>query len=297
MTPFAIGPRARAIAWLAAFVLALAAGGGVPLSAAAPPLRIVSVNITSDEILLALAPDGLIALSVLADDPDVSCVVREARKVPTRVKADSEQILDLRPDLVVIGAHAFLVAAQLEQLGVRVIRIGGFESIAWVERLVLTLGEATGTRTRAREIVSDMRARLETIRAGVAGRPRPRVLTYSWYGSTTGADTILDDVIRAAGGENLAATLGISGTKRLSLEQLIVSDPDALVMSASRRWAPTFPSELLHHPALQGVRAIRGGRVYLLPGPLMITSSHHVVDAVEALARRLHPDVLAGSRP
>lgn len=287
----------RAIVWLGALVLALAGGTTAPAWAGSPPPRIVSVNITSDEILLALAPRGLIALSVLADDPEVSSVVREARRVPIRVKADSERILDLRPDLVVIGAHSFLVAAQLEQLGVRVIKIGGFESIAWVERLVLTLGEATGTRTRAQQIVSDMRARLETIRARVAGRLRPRVLTYSWYGSTTGADTILDDVIRAAGGENRAATLGISGTRQLSLEQLIVSDPDALVMSASRRWAPAFPSELLRHPALRDVRAIREARVYLLPGPLMITSSHHVIDAVEALARRLHPDVLAGSPP
>ncbi len=270
-------------------VVALVIASVCPVAADSPQ-RIISVNITSDEILLALVPERLVAVSVLADDPEVSGVVREARLVPGRVKADTEQIFDLRPDLVVIGGHSVHVAAQLEQLGVRVVRIQGFESFEWIERLIRTLGDAVGARPRAEELIGTMRGRVDAVRQRVAGRPRPRVLSYAAGGGTSGRRTTFDDVVRAAGGENVAARLGMSGWKRLSLEHVLDADPDVVVMSASERRTPGFRAELLGHPALREVRALRDGRVYRLPGRLMITSSHYIVETVEALARLLHPD-------
>jgi len=282
---------ARAVATAILVVLVAPAWAG-PL-----PRRVVSVNITSDEVLLALVPERLVGVSVLATDPAVSNVVREAAAVPVRVKADAERILALEPDLVVIGAHSADVARQLEEVGVRVITIQGFESIQWIEALIRTLGDATGARPRAEQMIAEMRARLVAVRARVMTRPRPRVLTYSAWGVTTGRGTILNDVIRAAGSENVAAALGILGWKRLPLEQLLVSDPDAVVLSATRRWAPGFHAEFLTHPALRTVRAFRDGRVYQLPGRLMTTSSHHIAETVEALANLLHPGALQqGSR-
>jgi iron complex transport system substrate-binding protein len=265
-----------------------------PMSAN-PPQRIVSVNITSDEILLALAPERLVAVSVLAGDPEVSSVVREAKAIPVKVTADAERILDLRPDLVVIGGHNVRVAAQLEDLGVRVVRIQGFESIEWIEGLIWTLGDAVDARARAEQVIGVMRRRLNAVQKRTCDRPRPRVLSYSAGGGTTGRRTTFDDVIRAAGGDNVAAKLGISGWKRLSLEQVLDVDPEVIVMSASRRWNPGFQSEVLAHPALRTVRALRDGRVYQLPGRLMISSSHHIVETVEALARLLHPDAFAAA--
>jgi iron complex transport system substrate-binding protein len=282
----------RGLGHLWGFVAALVLASVCPVSAD-PPRRIVSVNITSDEILLALVPERLVAVSVLADDADISCVVREARLVPRRVKAETEQIFDLRPDLVVIGGHSAHVASQLERLGVRVIRIQGFESFEWIEGLIRTLGGAVGARPRAEELIGTMRGRLDAVRQRVTGRQRPRVLSYTPGGGTSGRRTTFDDVVRAAGGENVATRLGISGWKRLSLEHVLDADPDVVVMSASQRRAPGFHAELLGHPALREVRALREGRVYRLPGRLMVTSSHHIVETVEALARELHPDAFA----
>lgn len=260
------------------------------------PRRVVSVNITSDEILLALAPERVVALSVLADDPDVSGVPREAKQIAGRVKADSERIMSFDPDLVVIGGQSVDVAAQIERFGIRVIRIEGFESFAWIQALIRTLGDAVGARRRADALVGDMDRKLDGIRARVAPFRRPRVLTYSFQGGTQGLGTTTHDYIVAAGGENLAATLGVRGSKRLSLERLIVADPEILVMTASQRWAPGFQTGLVEHPALAPVRAVREGRVYQLPGRLMVTTSHHIVETVEALARQLHPAAFAESR-
>ena len=281
-------------AWVRSVVIVvLAVASAAPVGADPLPRRIVSVNIASDEILVALVPERLIAVSVLADDPEVSAVVREARAIPIRVKADAERIIDLRPDLVVIGGHSFHVASQLRQLGLLVITIEGFESIGWIEQLIRTLGQAAGAQARAEQLLADMRERLRKVEERVATRPRPRVLTYAPSGYTDGRRTILNDVIRAAGGDNIAAALGIVGGKQISLEQVLAADPETIVMSASSRWAPGFHSEFFAHPALRTVSAVRDGRVHLLPGRLMITASHHIVETVEALAPMLHPTAFA----
>lgn len=282
--------RARRLSCGVVAVLLFGAAGA---AMAGPARRVVSVNITSDEILLALAPERVVALSVLADEPEVSNVTREAKVVAARVKADPERILDLRPDLVVIGGQSVNIAAQLEPLGIRVIRIQGFESIEWIEELVRTLGDAVGARDRAEKLIAAMRDRLDAVRHRVATRARPRVLTYAVGGGASGRRTTFDAAIDAAGGENLAATLGIVGWKRLSLEQIVNADPDVIVMSASQRWAIGFQARFLEHPALRNVRAVRGGHVHLLPGRLMVTASHYIVETVEELARRLHPDAFA----
>jgi iron complex transport system substrate-binding protein len=275
-------------------LVVLVVSAPAPTHADQIPQRIVSVNIASDEILLALVPERLIAVSVLADDPEVSAVVRQARAIPIRVNADAERIVDLRPDLVVIGGHSFHVASQLRQLGIRVVTIEGFESIAWIEQLIRGLGQAAGVPARADRLVTEMQERIRRVEERVAARPRPRVLTYARSGYTDGRRTIIDDVIRLAGGANVAADLGIVGGRQISLEQVIVADPDAIVMNASQR-TPSFQSEFLGHPALRTVRAVRDRRVYGLSARLMITASQHIAETVAGLAAQLHPTAFAGA--
>ncbi len=80
----------------------------------------------------------------------------------------------------------------------------------------IEIADAAAAPDRAEALIAAMRARLTAVRARVAARPRPRVLTYSLGGRTSGRATTFDSVIRAAGGENVAAALGITGWKTLS---------------------------------------------------------------------------------
>lgn len=266
----------------------------VPVNVDHVPTRILSVNVMSDEILLALAPERLIGLSVLADNPDSSNIGREAMVIPTRVNADSERILMQSPDFVVIGGHQADVARQVEGLGIPVFRIRGFESIEWIRSLIRTMGAMAGVPERAEHLVADMNARIEAISARVAGRPRPRVLLYSESGWVSGRQTTLDDVIRAAGGVNLAAEMGITGSRRVSQERVIVADPDVILLRDARRWESGFRQALLRDPAFQDVKALRHQRVYSVPARLLVTSSHHIAETVETIARLLHPGAFEG---
>ena len=269
----------------------------MPVNVEHVPTRILSVNVMSDEILLALVPERLIGLSVLADNPDSSNIVREAIVIPTRVNADSERILMQSPDFVVIGAHQADAARQVEALGIPVFRIQGFESIEWIRSLIRTMGAMADVPERAEHLVADMNARIEAISARVAGRPRPRVLLYSESGWVRGRQTTLDDVIRAAGGVNLAAEMGIIGSRKVSQERVILADPDVILLRDARRWESGFRQTLLKDPAFQGVKALRDQRVYSVPARLLVTSSHHIAETVETIARLLHPEVFEeGSR-
>ncbi len=280
------------VAWTAGTTPAAPTGRPAPGSV---PTRVLSVNITSDEILLDLAPDLLVGLSYLATDPQASNVVLRAQRIPVRLKGDVERILSLQPDLLVIGGHQADIVRQVEALGIRTVRIQGFESLDWIRELIRTLGAAVGRPQRAEELVAEMDGRLAAVARRVAGRPRPRVLSYSAGGFVAGRRTITDDVIQAAGGENLAGLLGITGWKKLSLEQVVAGDPEVIVMRQTERWDPGFAQALRDHPAFRHSRAVATGQVYLLPGRLLVTSSHHIAETVEALARLLHPEAFAGA--
>ena len=269
---------------------------GTPASSPRPPTvsgaatRVVSVNITSDEILLALAPTKLLAVSSLAVDPGISNVVSTAVAVPVKMKADVEQLLLLNADLVVLGAHHVRVVRQIEEVGLPVVLISGFESLEWVRTLIRTLGQAIGEAVKAEELIATMDARLRNVGHHVGSRLRPRVLYYSSGGFTGGSGTLFDEVVQAAGGENVAARVGVHGWKRLSLEQAVLADPDVIILSDSKWRTTEFEAEFLTHPAFRDTRAVRKGRVYMLPSRLMTTASHHVAETVEALAQHLHPE-------
>ncbi|NOU09152.1 MAG: ABC transporter substrate-binding protein [Nitrospira sp.] len=284
---------------IVAVTLRLVASAQIPpvhVKEGSVPSRILSVNVMSDEILLALVPERLIGLSVVADS-ESSNIVEEAKVIPTRVDADSERILMLNPDLVLIGSHHANVARQIESLGIPLFQIQGFESIEWIRSLLRTMGTSTGVPERAERLIAEMNARIENVSRRVAGLPRPRVLLYSESGWVSGAKTTIDDAIRAAGGVNVAAELGIVGGGKVPQERVIMADPDVILLRYSRIWESGFRQALLGDPAFRDVKALRNQRVYSIPARLLVTSSHHIAKTVETIARHLHPDVFPEASP
>ena len=91
-----------------AFVLALLICGSTQAKG------VVSLNLCTDQFLLALAPERIAALSFLARDPTLSVFANSAAAHPW-VRADAEAVLKLAPDLVLAtnwGAQATLTALE-----------------------------------------------------------------------------------------------------------------------------------------------------------------------------------------
>lgn len=250
---------------------------------AGAPCRVVSLVLAGDEILLDLLPRRCLqAVSLYAADPLFSNVAARAAGL-TRITESVEQIVQLRPDLVVIASYSDPAVRQLlKSVGMHVYDLRHFNSYPQMMVSIRDLGRAAGVRDRAEALVASMRRRLSILRRRAAGLPPLRVLYYAFGGFVHGRNTSVDAVIRASGASNAAALLGIENVREVPSEVLLALDPDLILIGSSRadagvlaqaRWAPT----------LRHLRAVRRGDVYALPHGLAGTVSHYSVDAAEAL--------------
>ena len=110
------------------------------------PLRIASYSISTDEILLELVgAERVVAVSKLSDDPGISWVVKEAKKIPNRVQGnDVEALLTFKPDLVIIpDFHPVEMIQTVQQLGLKVYVYKTPSTIEDVKRSIRQLAELT----------------------------------------------------------------------------------------------------------------------------------------------------------
>lgn len=207
---------------------------------------------------------------------------------------DLEAVLRLAPDLCfVVGAEA---ARQLERAGLPALVLD-WNRIASVDLTVRLLGEVFALPRRAQDWFDWRADLLDRIAARLAPLPpRPRVLYARMAGLTQPIMVPANHLIEQAGGRSVTAAdkpLHLD-VFRFSLEQLLAWDPEVLLCAFPGEVAPT-----LADPRLQGVAAVRAGRVYPVPRGAHIWT-HYTPEqplGVLWLARLLHPQALAGLDP
>lgn len=264
----------------------------------APPQRIHTLSVGYDEITLALVdPARVVAVGRSTVNPAYSNVVELAQRILHHIERDAEQIIAVKPDLVV--ASPFVNADLLTQLrdaGLTVVVSDLQDSVDMHAENIRLLAHLYGAEAEAERLIAKVEQRLDRIRAVVeeqlATKPRPLVIRLSARGSTPGRYTTMDGIIQHAGGINVAAEAGIERWQSISLEQVVELRPDVIIVGSSEAGEENFQNELLAHPALQQVPAVAEGRVYVLPDRYMSTLSHWNVRGVEELAKLLWPEAL-----
>lgn len=265
--------------------------GGDTLVVPAPPKRIVSQTLATDEILLAICPaERIAALSSLAEDESYSNVAAEAKKHPGRCTQGAEQILKLEPDLIFAASYNRAeTVQQLRASRAPVFRFASFNSIADIQANVRTVGHAVGRDAEAGAVVRRMDEALAAVRGRVpTGRPAPRVMSYGLDGFTAGANTTFDDIARAAGAVNVGAANGLDGFAKVSVEKVAEWQPEVIVAGASRGEIEAVRRALLADPVIKATRAGREGRVIVIDNRHFLSVSQNVVHAVEDLADGLY---------
>lgn len=278
--------RRRAVAL--GLLLAVAAAARAAAAPDPGPRRVASINLSADEVLVAiLPPQRLVSVTQWADQPGTSNVVGRVPAGAHRfVRADMEQLVALRPDLVVVSEYTdadFLKL--LERSGLRVHRMLGLSSLAGVRASILDLGRAVGEEAAARGLVAEFDRKLAELGRRLLGATRPRVLY--WSGNmTAGADTAIGALIEAAFATNVGREIGIVGIAPPGAERAFVADPDVVLVGT---W-PGSSEALTSHPLLSRWTAVREGRIVALRTELLVALSQFTADAVWELAHRLHPD-------
>jgi iron complex transport system substrate-binding protein len=265
-------------------------------TAAEPPRRVASMNLTADEILVEILPfERLVAVTRWADSEETGNV---AGRVPAGVfriqKADMEQLVALRPDLVVVSEYTdadFL--KQLERSSLRSHRMQGLATMAGIRRAILDLGRAVGEPAAAEKLVSRFDATLADLEKRLAGARRPRVLYWS-NGMTAGADSSIGALIEAAGAVNVGRELGVQGVAPAGAERAFVADPDVILVGT---W-PRAIEAVKEDPLLGKARAVHEGRIVTLRTSLLVGgNSQYAAEACWQLAALLHPGRVPARRP
>ena len=91
--------------FLTTVAVALWAGAGAGAAGAAPPERVVSINLCTDQLAMLLADPGqVVSVSRLATDPLSSSMVEQARAYAAN-RGGAEQVFLMHPDLVLAGQY------------------------------------------------------------------------------------------------------------------------------------------------------------------------------------------------
>jgi len=266
--------RSRLIPALAALVL----WAGAALGDAAPQ-RVVSINLCTDQLALALAAPGqLVSVSRLSHDPSSSALWEEARALPAN-GSSAEEVYLLDPDLVLAGSFtAPATLAMLRDLGIRVEVFSPARSLDDIAANMARMGAALGREEAARAALAAFTARRAALEDAPARRPRAALYYVNSY--TAGDATLAGAILRAAGFANIAGEAGLDHGGTLALERLVMMQPEAVVIGRDYP-GHARAEDNLRHPALAALRdTVTAGT---LTDRDWICGTPRVLDAVEAM--------------
>ena len=232
------------------FVLLFAACGGPQQQAAttdtvtddygrtvvipAHPQRVVSLSPAVTEIIYAIGAESL-----LVGRTDFCEYPAEALQIPTVggiSNLNIEKILSLNPDLVISGSMVGKKATdQMDQMGtpmVCVIEKPRFEALY---DNIRAIGRLVGKEKEADSLVESLKWKVERLLADTSLSTFNSQLSTCYYvvgfgptgNFTAGGNTFINDIIRMAGGRNIAEE--VEGWN-YSLEALMQENPDYIIV-------------------------------------------------------------------
>lgn len=268
---------------LAAFSLTLPAAVAAP--AHSPPRRIVSLNLCTDQLLIALAdPAQIAALSPLARDPALSFYAARAHALPV-TDGSMEELLALQPDLILAPPGRISQGlAGLSRRRVATVDIDDATRLDDIFGNIRAMAKAIGYPARAEALIARMQRDIGRLQAAPSGRGRTAAY-YQRRGYLTGQGTLIDDLMTKAGLLNLSVKLGRPALSAIALEEMVAAQPDFLIMDSEARFVVDRGTELLRHPALDN--AVPQSQRLYLPAKLTVCGGPSYASALAVLRAQI----------
>lgn len=212
------------------------------------PQRIVSLNLCTDQLLMALVQPGRIAsitwLSRTEGDPSLLPL---SRALPVN-RGSAEELLALRPDLVIAGRFTTgTTRALLRKVGVPLLEVDSASDWEGVQRITREVAAAVGESARGEDLLRQMDADLGQI---AHRRPAVPLRAIGWSGAgndVPGRDTMFNTILATAGAINLGAR---GGAGSFDLEQVLHARPQVLLRGAAYGDKPALRNENARHRVL-----------------------------------------------
>lgn len=256
----------RRLALLQAVLLLAAA-----MAHAEPRRRVLSLNLCTDQLLLALAdPEDIAGVTRLARDCRISAECAAAARVPV-VRGTAEEVIALHPRLVLGGSEAAVPAlAAARRLGIEVLTLPRATSLEFIRDQIAQAAAALGQPERGRALLAEFDRLLAAVpqAAQPQGR-RPVAAVYEPNGFTAPEGSLADAVLGRAGLDNYTVRERLRPAPAIPLEYLVLHPPDLLVTGPQGE--ASLAEAMLWHPALRhrfaGHRVTVPAREWICGGP------------------------------
>lgn len=257
------------------------------------PQRIISLAPSNTEILFALGlADRVVAVTDYCDYP------AEAKQKPSVggfSTPNIEQIVSLSPDLVLVTSiHQKQAIPNLEQRGIAVFALTP-KTLDSVLDAISLVGKITGKEKEASKLLAEMQTRIKAVTNAINSLPqsqRPRVLYITWNDPlmTVGAGNLDDDIIRKAGGTNIAQNL--SGSATITLEAVVQANPEVIIAGVGMGTGADQPYQFaMTETRLKNTDARLNNRVYAIDMNLAGRAGPRIADVLEQFASFIHPEL------
>ena len=269
---------------------------GVEFTLTAYPSRIVSLAPSNTEILYAIgAGDLVVGVTTYCDYPPE---VQEVERIGGFTDPNIEKIVSLKPDLLLaVRGNPRIMVETLKKLNLPVFAVEP-ESLEGVLEATSKVGKLVGRSAKADSLVAAMRRRIQAVTAivdTVSPERRPRVLWGGWTAPiyTAGPGSLIGDLIRTAGGANIAADAE-STWPQYDLETVVVRNPQVIFtgyMVEDEESLERARKELREWDGWRNIAAVRMGRIYAINTDLIGRPGPRVVEGLEQMARALYPEM------
>lgn len=267
------------------------------------PNRIVSLAPSTTEIVFALGLDEkVVGVSDYCDYPynfSAWIAAGNMTSIGDFSNPNLEVIASLEPDLILAtaGVQGETVTT-LRNLGYKVLVLDP-PNITGVLRDIELVGNATGKRAEAHELINNIQSRIDAVVNKVAiAASRPKVYYEVWYDPTSlwtaGAKAWQNELIEKAGGVNIFADQDLEYFQS-SAEAVIQRNPDVIILpkEGMGKGEPFWISidAVKSRPGWSSISAVQNDRICTVDSNILSRAGPRVADAIEELAKAFHPEL------
>ena len=247
--------------------------------------KIISTAPSNTEVLMALGlGDKLVAIDKYSTD--IEGINTELPQIDF-LNPDAETIIGLEPDIVIASGHNKTGSSEdpfkaISEAGIPVVYIPSSDSIDGIYKDIEFIADVVNERSKGKEIVDDMKAQVEEIKAigdTITDKKSP-------YLSSFGKSTFLNEMIEIIGAKNIFENE--EGWISPTAEAIIDANPDVIITNAGYMENPT--EEIKSRDAWENINAIKNNEVYLVDQNASSRPSQNVIKALEQMAKAVYPE-------
>ncbi len=248
------------------------------------PERIISISPGITENIFALGEGGrLVGRSAYCLYP------KEVEKIPDvgdMLQINTEKIISLQPDLIIIGSIISKDKVQFfSQMGIPVVAIKESSNFAGIYDNLKLLGFVLDKEAKAEEIISELKTGVKELQAKAKAKDtarKPTVYYVVGYGQggefTAGGNTYINDLIELSGGKNIAKD--VTGWA-FSRELLFERNPEYIFIRKEdfENFCKTAPYNTL--------QAVKEGRAFPIESSWVDVQTPRSIEALRFISQKI----------